>query len=123
MHAGQTGKREMFVRGELQRRQSDGKRVANAPLAVVLVTARTERRRLWAAKRSGRTIAVFWSGETGVRVVSPLLLKTSLPRPAPGQAPAGRIVFSIAGSARVINSSGCSGSHGRTRLALARTGE
>jgi len=41
-----------------------------------------------------------------VRFVSPVLLKTALPRPAPGQAPAERIISSIARSSGTSNCSG-----------------
>jgi len=103
MQSRQTGKREMLVNGAPQRRQSDGKGVANAPLATVVAPANIVRSSGLVAKWPKRTVAALWGGETGVRVMSPLLLKTSLPRPAPGQAPAGRIVISIAGSCWPIN--------------------
>ena len=103
MQSKQTGKREMLVSGAPQRRQSDGKKVANAPLATVVAPANIVRSSGLVAKWPKRTVAALWGGETGVRVMSPILLKTSLPRPAPGQAPAGRIVISIAGSCWPIN--------------------
>src|SRR6476660_3823292 len=121
MQSRQTGKREMLVRGEPQRRQSDGTRVANAPLATVVAPEISKRSRGRFAKWPERTVAALWGGETGVRVMSPILLKTSLPRPAPGQAPAGRILFSIAGSDWAINYSGSQAARDRTTGRDSRT--
>jgi hypothetical protein len=71
MHSGHTGSREIFTRGAPQRRQSEGKSAANRPGATSAApeTAEFSRLRPWG---------------TDVRVMSPVLLKTSLPRPAPG---------------------------------------
>ena len=93
MHSRHTGSREMFSSGDPQRRQSEGNSAANKPWAMVAVpeTARCSSLRPWG---------------TAVRVVSPLLLKTSLPHPAPGQAPAGRIHLSISGRRFAGNDSG-----------------
>ena len=86
MQSGHTGNREIFTSGAPQRRQSEGNSAANKPWATV------------AAPRTAASSRVRRGGAE-VRVMSPVLLKTSLPRPAPGQAPAGRIALSIAGSA------------------------
>lgn len=95
--AGHTGSREIFSREAPQRRQSEGNSAAN---------------KLWATRAAPETAK--WNrscpAETGRRFVSPVLLKTDLPRPAPGQAPAGRLASSIA---RGGGASNCSRGHAR----------
>jgi hypothetical protein len=88
-HAAQTGRREMLTKGVPQRRQSEGKRVANRlstrPLTEEATMDTSEPSR-------GSTLLPV------ARIGSPLLLKTNLPRP-PGatRSASGRILFSIAG--------------------------
>jgi hypothetical protein len=111
MHSEQTGSREIFTRGAPQRRQSEGKREANRPCATIAAPETAECSR-------------FRPGGAGVRVMSPVLLKTSLPRPAPGQAPAGRIPLSIAGSRKPCNcSSRCRALYVRPVCAVAQADE
>jgi hypothetical protein len=81
MHASQTGSREMFRRGASQIRQSEGKSAANKPRANKTVPEGTAFRKFVFQRCRG---LAAWSKGTVERVMSPVLLKTSLPRPAPG---------------------------------------
>jgi hypothetical protein len=87
-HTSQTGSREMLIKGAPQRRQSEGKRVANRLSAI---PPREE------IREATNTLRCFTSLISVVRVGHPLLLKTSLPRPVGATgAPPGRIPLSIA---------------------------
>jgi len=81
MHASQTGSREMFRSGASQIRQSEGKNAANRPRAANTARAETAFDKLVFQRRRGLAL---WSVGTVERVMSPVLLKTSLPRSAPG---------------------------------------
>src|SRR6266404_220381 len=83
-HCGHTGKREIFSKGVPQIRQSEGKRAANKPWATVAAPAFAKFTRLRPAGSPERPNLGFGIGGTVVRIVSPVLLKTDLPRPAPG---------------------------------------
>lgn len=84
-HSSQTGNREMLIRGEPQRRQSEGNSVANKP-APTSLTHETNGLRC--------ATALVPVARIGVPI---LLLKTILPHPAAATgAPTGRIFFSIA---------------------------
>ena len=104
MHVWHTGKREMLTSGASQRRQSEGKKAAKRPREIVAVaeSAQFSRRRT-----SNRPALTPGDVPAATRIMSPVLLKTCLPRPAPAWAPAGRIVLSIAGSCGASNYSGC----------------
>src|SRR5215475_1395424 len=87
-HSSQTGKREIFTRGALQRRQLAGNRVANRLSATVFIQDNT----------IPGCAAVL---SRGLRVWSVLLLKTNLLRPGRASCIApGRIFFSIRGGHR-----------------------
>ena len=88
-HAGQTGSREILIKGVPHRRQSEGKRVAKRLSATPL----TEETRMDTSEPSrGSTLLPV------ARIGSPLLLKTNLPRPPGAARPAsGRTFLSIAG--------------------------
>src|SRR5579863_9725670 len=68
-HSSQTGSREMFIRGALQRRQSEGNNVAKRAAAMPL-----------AQETDGLSCATTLVPVARIGV--PLLLKTILPRPA-----------------------------------------
>jgi len=88
-HSTQTGSRKILTRGAPQRRQSEGKSVANKLSATPLTEETNEDTR----ERLRATTLV-----PAARIGSPLLLKTNLPRPARARgATSGRICFSIAG--------------------------
>src|SRR5262249_3987479 len=86
-HGSQTGKREMLARGLPQRRQSEGNKVANRADATPFTLEIKEE-----SSRHSRVASLA----SVARVGFPLLLKTTLPRPAAASgAPAERIFFSI----------------------------
>ena len=90
-HSGQTGSREMLVRGSPQRRQSEGKRTLKRAAARLL---RPE------TMVDDNELSAPCSLHPSSRVGIPLLLKTVLPRPdAALGAPPGRFTPSIAGFA------------------------
>src|SRR5262249_49004693 len=70
-HSGQTGRRETLVRGMPQTRQSEEKKVANRLSAMPFSDETSVEPSPLCPDR-----ALFWA-----RIKSPLLLKTSLPRP------------------------------------------
>ena len=90
-------------------RQSEGNRAAKRPCAAV-ASPKDARFRDCAKAAPESPLLMPCGKEALMRVVSPVLLKTSLPRPAPGQAPAERIVLSITGSPKTRN---CLGSGAR----------
>ena len=96
MHVRHTGKREMFTSGAPQRRQSEGKSAAKKPREIVAVAESAQFSRRRTSNRPKRPALVPGDVPAAARIMSPVLLKTCLPRPAPAWAPAGRIVFSIA---------------------------
>lgn len=80
----------MLVRGEPHKRQSEGKKVANRASAIPPTEEIREATRGLCCRKTLVSVA---------RVECPLLLKTSLPRPASAmEAPPGRIPLSIARS-------------------------
>ena len=93
----------MFTRGVLQRRQSEGKSAAKKPCARVVLPEATQFSRVRRATCPECPMLTARDVGATVRVMSPLLLKTCLPHPALGQAPAGRTAFSIAGSRSTSN--------------------
>ena len=106
MHTRHTGSREIFTRGAPQRRQSEGNSAANRPWATIAAPETAEFSKFRPPRPPRCALFAPWGGRgADVRVMSPVLLKTSLPRPAPGQAPAGRIALSIAGSQKPRNCS------------------
>lgn len=74
--ARQTGSREILIKGVLQRRQSEGKKVANRLSA----TRRTEENRTGANKPFRGATLLLVPLAPVARIGSPLLLKTNLPR-------------------------------------------
>ena len=102
-----TGKREILTSGALQRRQSEGKRAAKSPRKIVPVAERVRSSRRRTSNRPERPTLTPGDVPAAARIMSPVLLKTCLPRPTPAWAPAGRIVFSITGSWSASNCSGC----------------
>ena len=87
-HSSQTGSREILIRGVPQRRQSEGKKVANRLSAI----PPTEE-----IREASNALCCFTASVA--RVGCPLLLKTSLPHPSGATgAPPRRMPFSITGS-------------------------
>src|SRR5215469_11962774 len=80
----QTGRREILSRGSPQRRQSDGKNAAKRPRAAELVPEAVERHNFRKDGSQNRRGSALEGGKTVERVMSPVLLKTNLPRQAPG---------------------------------------
>ena len=89
-HSSQTGRREIFTRGVLHRRQLAGNKVANRLSATVFI-------------QDNRTPGCAVVLSRGLRVWSALLLKTNLLRPGRASCIApGRIFFSIRGGHRGV---------------------
>src|SRR5579864_8015866 len=95
MHVRHTGKREMFTSGAPQRRQSEGKNAAKRPHEIVEIAESAQSSRRRTSNRPKRPSLAPGDVPAAARIMSPVLLKTCLPRPAHAWAPAGRIVFSI----------------------------
>jgi len=100
-----------LIRGAPQRRQSEGKKVANKASAIPPIEE---------IREATKAFCCSTTLVSAARVGCPLLLKTSLPRPGSATgAPTGRIPFSIAGSHWLRNHRKGSGSRalrGRRKL-------
>jgi hypothetical protein len=75
MQSEQTGSREIFVNGEPHRRQSEGKITVKTPFATSVAPETAEFSRFRPARPS-RPILALSGGTTGLRIMSPILLKT-----------------------------------------------